>query len=85
MLGHYDVTDQPKSESVSNSPEDLDESVARLSCPEKRLTAVAAECDEVQMVESVNAFQAFRHDAKPEAPPSDTEDGAPATTCSRMT
>jgi hypothetical protein len=84
VLGHDHVADQPKAMSVSNITENSNEYTACASRAEKRQAVVATECDEMQMPESVDASEAFRHEANPGAPPSQTEDGAPATTYSQV-
>ena len=72
VLGHDDVTDELEPVLCSDLTENLNKGVTGARRAEERKTPVATERDEVQVAETVDALETFRHDngtKKPHASP----------------
>ncbi len=68
VFGHHHVTDELESVSCSDLTENLNKGVASAHRAEEWKPPVAAERDEVQVAETVDALETLRHDNGTKSP-----------------
>ena len=68
MLGHDDVADQLETIFFSDLAENLDEQVPVPRRAKKRKTVITTESEKVQVTESVDTLEVFRHRRKAKSP-----------------
>jgi hypothetical protein len=68
VLGHDDVADQLGIIFFPDRVENLEENVSRARRAEKGKTTITTEGEEVQVAESVDTFEALRHDWQAKGP-----------------
>lgn len=67
VLGHHDVPEQGKIVAIANFTQNFQELIACPLCAQERQPPVATASDEMQMAQSVAAFQAVLHQLYPRA------------------
>ena len=68
MLGHGDIADQLETIFFSDLAENLDEHVSSSRRAQKWKSVVTTESEKVQMIESVDTLEVFRHGRKAKSP-----------------